>query len=265
MPEQKDSHESEKPRPKKVVKSKPSKELKSAAAPAAKKPSAGVKKVKAKSKKERVKARQAALRKSKKVKKGVVKAKPKPKSEKKVAKEVEAKKKKVKKKDEEELEGEVEEEEEEVEIIDEEEEEEEEEEEYTVKQKPKLTKSEKNLLRIRRERKSKEPTFRRQEWFRYKRLGESYRKPRGLHSKMRKNVKYRPKMARIGYGTPVEVRGRHPSGFEEVLVHRPRDLETIDPKSQAARIAHKVGTRKRIAIEDKADELGIRILNRGSA
>ena len=81
---------------------------------------------------------------------------------------------------------------------------------------------------------------------------------------MRVNKKYRQNMARIGYGTNKEVRGRHPSGFEEVLVFRPADLDGLDPKKQAARIGHQVGTRKRIAIEDKADELGIRILNRGS-
>jgi large subunit ribosomal protein L32e len=153
--------------------------------------------------------------------------------------------------------------EEEVEII-EEEEAEEEESEYQVKLKPKLSKAEKASLKIRSQRKRRQPKFRRQEWFRYKRLGDSWRKPRGLHSKMRTNKKYRPNMARIGYGSPANVRGRHPSGFEEVLVHRPNDLEGINPKTQAARISHQVGTRKRIAIEDRADELGIRILNRGS-
>ena len=155
--------------------------------------------------------------------------------------------------------------EEDVEIIEDEEEEEAVEAVYSPKQKPKLSNTKKQLLGERRRRKNQQPTFRRQEWFRYKRLGDSYRKPRGLQSKMRKNLKYRSPMARIGYGTNKEVRGLHPSGFEEVLVYNPKDLEGLDPKKQAARIGHQVGTRKRIAIEDKADELGIRILNRGSA
>jgi large subunit ribosomal protein L32e len=152
----------------------------------------------------------------------------------------------------------------EVEIVDEEEDEELDEELYQVKLKPKLTKGEKKMLKTRQARKDKQPKFRRQEWFRYKKLGDSWRKPRGLHSKTRKNVKYRPSRPRIGFGTPEVVRGRHPSGFKEVMVHRPSDLEGLDPKTQAARIGHQVGTRKRIAIEDRADELGIRILNRGS-
>ena len=39
-------------------------------------------------------------------------------------------------------------------------------------------------------------------------------------------------------------------------------LENIDPKKQAVRIGGTVGTKKRMAIEDRADELGIRVLNR---
>ncbi|MEL9915033.1 MAG: eL32 family ribosomal protein, partial [Thermoplasmatales archaeon] len=31
----------------------------------------------------------------------------------------------------------------------------------------------------------KRPEFHRQEWFRYKKLGDSWRKPRGKHSKLR--------------------------------------------------------------------------------
>ena len=47
-----------------------------------------------------------------------------------------------------------------------------------------------------------------------------------------------------------------------MLVHNEKGLENIDPKAEAIRIGATVGTRKRIAIEDRADELGIRILNR---
>jgi large subunit ribosomal protein L32e len=36
----------------------------------------------------------------------------------------------------------------------------------------------------------------------------------------------------------------------------------VDPKKQAVRIGGTVGTRKRIMIEDRAEELGIRVLNR---
>ena len=72
---------------------------------------------------------------------------------------------------------------------------------------------------------------------------------------------YRVNVVSIGYGAPAEARNLHPSGFKEVMVYNPTDLEKIDPKVQAARIGHSVGTRKRVAIEAKAEELGIRVLN----
>ena len=154
---------------------------------------------------------------------------------------------------------------EEVEIVDEElEDEDEEEEQYIVKQKPELTPELKRKLRMRKDAKKKKPKFKRQEWFRYKKLNDSWRKPRGLHSKMRTNRKYRINKVRIGYGTTADVRGLHASGFKEILVYNKSDLEKLDPKLEAARIGHSVGTRKRIEIEEYADELGIRILNRGS-
>ena len=153
---------------------------------------------------------------------------------------------------------------EEVEIVDEElEDEEEEEEQYIVKQKPELTPEMKRKLRLRKDAKKKKPKFKRQEWFRYKKLNDSWRKPRGLHSKLRTNRKYRINRVRIGYGTTADVRGLHASGFKEILVYNKSDLEKLDPKQEAARIGHSVGTRKRIEIEEYADELGIRILNRG--
>ena len=69
-------------------------------------------------------------------------------------------------------------------------------------------------------------------------------------------------MVDVGFRGPVAARDLHPSGFEEVLVYNVDGLEGIDPKKQAVRIGGTVGTKKRIAIEDRADELGIRVLNR---
>ena len=129
--------------------------------------------------------------------------------------------------------------------------------------KPKLDEKLKEALEKRREKKDREPEFLRQEWFRYKRLGECWRRPKGLHSKMRKGLKYRPPRVKIGYRGPRLARGLHPSGFEEVMVYRVEDLERINPERQAIRIGGTVGVRKRIDIVKKADEMGIRVLNRG--
>ena len=57
-------------------------------------------------------------------------------------------------------------------------------------------------------------------------------------------------------------RGLHPSGFQEVMVHTLNDLDGIDPETQAARIGRTVGGRRRELLHERADELGVRVLNR---
>ena len=134
---------------------------------------------------------------------------------------------------------------------------------HTARQKPILDEPTKSALKMRSEQSKKQPKFRRQEWFRYRRLSKTgYRKPKGDDSSMRKNRKYRSPMARVGYGKVAAARGLHPSGFEEVLVHKADNLDGLDPERQAVRIGSSVGNRKRSRIHDRADELGLRVLNR---
>ena len=78
---------------------------------------------------------------------------------------------------------------------------------------------------------------------------------------MRVNLKYRPSKVRVGFRGPKEVRGLHSSGFKEVIIYNVRDLENINPDTQAARIGSSVGIKKRIDIEKKAEEMDVRILN----
>jgi large subunit ribosomal protein L32e len=159
----------------------------------------------------------------------------------------------------------IEEEDEDFDDFDDEDWDDEEEEEYfhVAKQKPNLDEATQEALAKREEQKKVQPKFRRQEWFRYKRLSRTgWKRPRGDDSSQRKNRKYRSPMARVGYGKVASVRDLHPSGFKEVLVHRPEDLDDIDPTVQAARVGGTVGGRKRALIHERADELGIRVLNR---
>jgi large subunit ribosomal protein L32e len=105
------------------------------------------------------------------------------------------------------------------------------------------------------------PAFNRQDHHKKKRVKSSWRKPRGNLSKQRLGVKGKGATVEAGFRTPTAVRGRHPSGFEEVRVHRPADLEDVDPDREAVRIASAVGARKRERIEDLAAEKEIRVLN----
>src|SRR6056300_49697 len=130
---------------------------------------------------------------------------------------------------------------------------------YTVKQKPVLDEDMKAALSLRAAQKKKTPSFRRTEWFRYKRLSRSgWRAPHGMDNKQRRNYKYRGSLVRIGHGKVAAARFLHPSGFKEVMVHNLADLETIDPETEAARVGGSVGGRKRETLYARADELGIR-------
>jgi large subunit ribosomal protein L32e len=134
---------------------------------------------------------------------------------------------------------------------------------YVVKQKPVLDETMKSALALRAAQKKKTPSFRRTEWFRYKRLSRSgWRAPHGMDNKQRRNYKYRGSLVRIGHGKVATARFLHPSGFREIMVHNLADLESIDPETQAARVGSTVGGRKREHIYSRADELGIRVLNR---
>jgi len=116
-------------------------------------------------------------------------------------------------------------------------------------------------LKVRERVKGKKPNFKRQESWRYKRVKKIWRKPRGIDSKMRKRVKGWPKSVKVGYRGPKEARGLHPSGYEEVLVYNVDDIDKVNPETQAIRIAHTVGGRKRVEISARAREKKIYILN----
>jgi len=103
--------------------------------------------------------------------------------------------------------------------------------------------------------------FARQDHHKKQRVSASWRRPRGNLSKQRRGIKGKGDTVEAGFRSPTAVRGLHPSGFEEVRVHRPADLEGVDPETEAVRIAAGVGGRKRERIEDRAEDRGIRVLN----
>ncbi len=116
-------------------------------------------------------------------------------------------------------------------------------------------------LKLRARAKNKKPAFVRAESWKYDRFSLSWRRPRGLDNKIRRKIKGWPAGVSVGYKGPKIARGLHPSGYREVLVYNVKDLSTVDPNTQAARIAHTVGKRKRALIVAEAKKLNIKILN----
>ena len=112
-------------------------------------------------------------------------------------------------------------------------------------------------LQARKRAKHKKPEFLRSESWRYSKLSESWRRPRGLDHKMRRKIKGWPPMVSTGYKGPKSARGLHPSGYREVLIHNVQEVSGVDSKTQAARIAHTVGKKKRAQIIACLPEKGV--------
>ena len=121
-----------------------------------------------------------------------------------------------------------------------------------------MTTETKRLIRVRTE---KGAVFKRSGFGTKPQLSNSWRKPRGQHNKQREQRKAKGALPKPGYGSPVAVRGMHPSGFFEVMVFSEKDLENLDSKTQAIRISAGVGGRKRKALQEKAAKAGFKILN----
>ncbi|MES3516519.1 MAG: 50S ribosomal protein L32e [Natronomonas sp.] len=124
---------------------------------------------------------------------------------------------------------------------------------------PELSDEEKRLLTQRHS--EGKPQFNRQDYHKKKRTPTSWRRPRGNLSKQRRGIKGKGDTVEAGFRTPKAVRGKHPSGFEEVRVENVDDLEGVDGDREAVRIGSTVGARKRERIEDEAEDRGIRVLN----
>ncbi|KUG20399.1 MAG: 50S ribosomal protein L32e [Methanomicrobiaceae archaeon] len=105
------------------------------------------------------------------------------------------------------------------------------------------------------------PKFKRRGLGQKKRLEDTWRRPRGLHNKQRRQIRAKGGLPGPGYGSPAAVRGLHPSGYEEVLVFSPAELAGLNPETQAVRIGGTVGGRKRATLQEQALQLGLKILN----
>ena len=115
------------------------------------------------------------------------------------------------------------------------------------------------MLELRKKMKLKKPVFIRQNYEKRKRLHHKvWRKPKGLHSKMRHHIRGRRSSPSVGYKSPVEARCLHPSGLKQVVVHNLKEIPSS--KEYGIIIAGNVGKRKKVDIIKKAIESGIKIL-----
>jgi len=101
--------------------------------------------------------------------------------------------------------------------------------------------------------------FVRHESVHFKSLGSAWRRPRGIHNKLRLCKGGQGLTPKIGYGSGKDkglIKGAVP-----VLIHTLEELITFDTKKNVGIIASGLGMKKKIAIVKKAQELHIQLLN----
>eukprot|EP00475_Leptophrys_vorax_P004731 TRINITY_DN1280_c0_g1_i1.p1 TRINITY_DN1280_c0_g1~~TRINITY_DN1280_c0_g1_i1.p1 ORF type:complete len:134 (-),score=8.95 TRINITY_DN1280_c0_g1_i1:391-792(-) len=94
----------------------------------------------------------------------------------------------------------------------------------------------------------------------------SWRRPKGIDSRVRRKFKGVPLMPNIGYGSNAKTRHVLRNGFKIFRVHNEKDLEMLlmHNRQYTAQIASCVSTRKRKAIVERAQQLNVSVIN-GSA
>ena len=106
----------------------------------------------------------------------------------------------------------------------------------------------------------KKPKFVRQDYTKKKALGAKWRRPKGLHSKIRERRAGHEKRASIGYGSPKKTRHLDSSGLRKVLISNVHELSRIK-KGEGIIISSNVGDKKRFEILKKAQSQNIAVLN----
>eukprot|EP00695_Tsukubamonas_globosa_P001243 TRINITY_DN21_c0_g1_i3.p2 TRINITY_DN21_c0_g1~~TRINITY_DN21_c0_g1_i3.p2 ORF type:complete len:134 (+),score=67.38 TRINITY_DN21_c0_g1_i3:83-484(+) len=98
---------------------------------------------------------------------------------------------------------------------------------------------------------------------RFLRMGLSWRRPRGIDSRVRRRYRGAPKTPKIGYGSDNKTKHLDPAGFYRFLVKNKEELEVLlmHNRQFAAEIAHSVGAKARKEIVERAAQLNIKVTN----
>ncbi|VAI19334.1 unnamed protein product [Triticum turgidum subsp. durum] len=95
-------------------------------------------------------------------------------------------------------------------------------------------------------------------------LAQSWRRPKGIDSRVRRKFKGCTLMPNIGYGSNKKTRHYLPNKFKKFVVHNVSELELLmmHNRTYCAEIAHNVSTQKRKAIVERAAQLDVVVTNK---
>lgn len=117
-----------------------------------------------------------------------------------------------------------------------------------------------DLIKVKEMMKRKQPAFTRSDSNKKKRMSKNWRRPNGLHSKMRLSHKGFKRSVSIGYRSPVLLRNVGRDGLKKVLVKNLSELQKLDPRKNSAVIAG-IGLKKKIEILKEAQKRKIKVCN----
>ncbi|ORZ03222.1 50S ribosomal protein L32 [Syncephalastrum racemosum] len=108
--------------------------------------------------------------------------------------------------------------------------------------------------------------FKRHQSDRFHRVGESWRKPKGIDSCVRRRFRGQAPMPKIGYGSNKKTRHMLPNGFQKFTVKNVADLNMLlmHNRTFAAEIAHNVSAKKRVELLERAAQLNVKVINAGA-
>jgi large subunit ribosomal protein L32e len=120
-----------------------------------------------------------------------------------------------------------------------------------------------NLMAVKRQLQRTRPKFTRHRPDRKSSLDDRWKKPRGLHNKLKDRKRGCAPWVSDGYRTPVEVRGLHISGLAIVRVANVKELAAVDAQTSGVVIAA-VGAKRQLEILRACAQKNIRVLNHKS-
>merc|ERR1712227_217059 len=111
--------------------------------------------------------------------------------------------------------------------------------------------------------KKKTNKFKRHQSDLHDRVSESWRRPKGIDSRVRRKFKGKVLMPNIGYGSNKKTKHMLPDGFKKFLINNVSDLELLMMynRTYAAEVASSVSRKTREAILERAKVLDIRVTN----
>ncbi len=94
-------------------------------------------------------------------------------------------------------------------------------------------------------------------------LRKSWRRPRGIDSRVRRQFRGNKPLVRVGYGTQKSHRHVLPNGFKKFLISNDADLEVLLMNNRVfcGELAHSLNKETRRRLVQRAAELNVRLTN----